>query len=102
MKRQSEKIFANDMAGKKLICKIYKQLIQHNIKKKTKPDLKMSRRAEQAFFQRRYTNGQVAHEKKLDNAINREIQIQTTMRNTNQNHITAVKMAIIQESTNKR
>ena len=40
MKRQStewEKIFANDMTGKELICQIYKQLIQLNIEKTNVP-----------------------------------------------------------------
>ena len=66
MKRQSrewEKIFANDVTNKRLISKIYKQLIQHNIKKKGTIQLKMHRRL--AFFQRRYTNGQQVHEKML-------------------------------------
>ena len=46
MKRQStewEKIFANDMIEKGLISKVYKLLIQLNIKK-SKPNFKMSRR----------------------------------------------------------
>ena len=48
-----EKIFANDMANKGLISKLYKQLIKLNIKNKTKQtnkkqqsDFKMGRRPE--------------------------------------------------------
>ena len=47
MKRQStewEKIFSNDMTNIELISKIYKQLIQLNIK--TKTQLKIGRRTE--------------------------------------------------------
>ena len=61
MKRQPsewEKIFANDMTYKEFISKIYNQLTQLKIKKtknKQKLNLKMCKRPEQTFFQRKCT-----------------------------------------------
>ena len=54
------------MTNNTLILKIYKQLIQPNIKKNKQPDLKMGRRPEQAFFQRGNADGQQAHGKMLN------------------------------------
>ena len=63
------------MTVKGLMSKIYKQLMQLNIKKKKQPNQKMSRLSKQKFFQRRNTE---AHENMLN--------IANYQRNANQNY----------------
>ena len=57
----------------------------------------MGRRPKQTFLQSRHMDGQQAHEKML-NITTRETQIKTTMKY----HLTLVRMAIINKTTNKR
>ena len=60
-----EKIFANESMDKGLISKIYKQLMQLNVKKSRQPNPKMGRRPKKTFLQR-HTDGQEAHENLLN------------------------------------
>ena len=69
-------IFAKHATDKGLLSKTYKQLIQLNIKKQSIQ--KMDRISKQMFLQRRHTDDQQAHEKKLN--------ITNYWRNANQNY----------------
>ena len=75
-----EKILANYMSDKALIFKIYKELIQLNSKIYIYIYLKMSRRSEQIFFQRRHTMANRHMKKCSTSLVTREIKIKTTMR----------------------
>ena len=58
MKRQPsewEKIIANEATDRESISKIYKQLMQLNIRKINDPIKKMGQRTKQTFLQRRHT-----------------------------------------------
>ena len=66
------------LTDKGLISKIYKQLMQLNIKKNKQPNPKMGRRPKQTFLQRKYTDGQQTFEKMLN--------ITNYQRNANQNY----------------
>ena len=50
-----EKIIGYEATDKELISKIYKKLMQLNIRKINVPNKKIGQRTKQAFLQRRYT-----------------------------------------------
>ena len=52
-----EKIIANETTDKRLISKIFKQLIQLNRRKTNNPIKKGEKRLKQTFLQRRHTDG---------------------------------------------
>ena len=85
-----KKIFVSHVPDKRLISKIYKEILQLNSNKQTKNNLKMGKRLEQTFLQKWHPNGQQVYEK-MFNIINYQ-------GNANENHnktlLYAVKMAI--------
>ena len=50
-------VFANDIADKGLVSKIYKELTQFNTQNTNNSVKKMGRRHEQTLFQRRHPDG---------------------------------------------